>query len=72
MAPVAPQRGQLFVDEEGRRWIVDGVVHIRVAKRGGQFIVNLKGVADNTGELVLSSADFFQLLQRGALRQVYQ
>ena len=72
MAPVAPLRGQLFVDEQGRHWLVDGVMHIRAGKRGGHFIVSLRGVADNAGELVLSSADYFQLVRRGALRQVLQ
>ena len=72
MATLIPLRGQLFVDEQGRRWVVEGVVHLRVAKRGGQFIVNLKGVGDNEGELVLSSADFVLLVRRGALRQVPQ
>ena len=72
MATLIPLRGQLFVDEQGRRWVVEGVVHLRVAKRGGQFIVNLKGVGDNEGELVLSSADFVLLVRRGALRQVLQ
>jgi hypothetical protein len=72
MAPVPPLRGQVYVDDQGRRWLVDGVVHLRVSKRGGQFIVNLKAVGDEASELVLSSADFFLLVRRGALRQVLQ
>ncbi|WP_156385476.1 hypothetical protein [Ramlibacter sp. Leaf400] len=67
MALVPPHRGQLFVDPEGRRWHVDGVVHLPKTQQGGHFIVSLK---HGENELVLSSADFHSLVRRGTLRPV--
>ena len=70
MPTPVPERGQYFLDREGRRWVVDGVVLLRMTGRTGHYIVSLKGAGLQDGELVLSSADFASLLQSGALQPV--